>query len=387
MGDPHTPPIVDAPFVNEMRLGPVHWAVVFVIVALALFLTPRLWTRIERYDTGRDYRIPYALSKDYWLYERRLDQLSDPQQVIVLGDSVIWGEYVLPNGTLSHFLNGEAGGQERFVNAGGEGLHPLALEGMVKYYGGALRRRKILLNCNLLWLSSPKADLQDVTEDNLNHSRLLPQFFPQIPSYKADAAERIGATMERDIGFLSWSEHLQIAYFGGMNVADWTLASDGGDPPRHPNVYRNPLAQITLNVPSAPENDSKRGPRSRRHRPWTATSDGPMQFEWVDLHRSLQWAAFQRLLQILRDRGNEVLVVVGPFNEHMMTEKNRVVYLRLRDGVAKWLIEQHVSCVLPETLPSALYADASHPLTEGYKLLAERLLQTGKLSGIEWGAQ
>lgn len=387
MGDQHTPAIVDAPFVNEMRLGPIHWAIVFVIVALAMVLTPRLWIRIERYDTGRDYRIPYALGKDYWLYERRMGQLSDPQQVIVLGDSVIWGEYVLPTGTLSHFLNSEAGGQERFVNCGGEGLHPLALEGLVKYYGGALRGRKILLHCNLLWLSSPKADLQDVTEDNLNHSRLLPQVFPRIPSYKADAAERIGAIMERDIGFLSWAEHLQIAYFGGMNVMDWTLANDGGDPPRHPNVYRNPLAQITLNVPSAPENDSKRGPRSRRHRPWTATSDGPMQFEWVDLNRSLQWAAFQRLLQILRDRGNEVLVMVGPFNEHMMTEKNRVVYLKLRDGVAKWLTGQHISSVVPDTLPSALYADASHPLTDGYKLLAERLLKNGKLSGIEWGMQ
>jgi hypothetical protein len=28
---------------------------------------------------------------------------------------------------------------------------------------------------------------------------------------------------------------------------------------------------------------------------------------------------------------------------------------------------------VPETLPSALYADASHPLTEGYALLAKRI--------------
>jgi len=383
MGDQRTPTIVDTPFVNEMRLGAGHWAIVLVIVALAMILTPRLWKGIERYETGRDYRIPYALSKDYWLYERRLGQLSDPKQVIVLGDSVIWGEYVLPTGTLSHFLNSEAGGWEKFVNSGGDGLHPLALEGLVRHYGRALRGRKILLHCNLLWMSSPKADLQDVTEDNLNHSRLLPQVFPRIPSYKADAAERISAILERDIGFFSWSEHLQIAYFGGMNVVDWTLASDGGEPPRHPNAYRNPLAQITLTVPSAPESDSRRGPQSRRHRPWTGTSDGPMQFEWVALNRSLQWAGFQRLVQILRDRGNKLLVVVGPFNEHMMTEENRVAYLKLRDGVTKWLIEQHISSVVPEPLPSALYADASHPLTEGYRLLAERLFQSGKFSEIE----
>jgi hypothetical protein len=28
---------------------------------------------------------------------------------------------------------------------------------------------------------------------------------------------------------------------------------------------------------------------------------------------------------------------------------------------------------VPETLPSPLYADASHPLTEGYELLAGRI--------------
>jgi hypothetical protein len=29
--------------------------------------------------------------------------------------------------------------------------------------------------------------------------------------------------------------------------------------------------------------------------------------------------------------------------------------------------------VVPEALPSALYADASHPLTQGYELLARRI--------------
>jgi hypothetical protein len=31
--------------------------------------------------------------------------------------------------------------------------------------------------------------------------------------------------------------------------------------------------------------------------------------------------------------------------------------------------------IVPETLPSELYADGSHPLTKGYALLATRLLQ------------
>ncbi len=379
------PPLVDTPFVNEMRLGAVQWAVVFGLVALAATLTPRAWKKIERFDPGPDYRLPYALSRDYWLYERRLGQLGDPPQVFVLGDSVVWGEYVRPDGTLSHFLNHEAGGRQAFINGGVDGLYPIALEGLIRYYGGALRGRKILLHCNLLWLSSPKADLQDPQEANVDHPHLLPQFFPRIPSYRADASERLGAIVEREVGFLSWADHLQIAYFGGMNLAEWTLAGDGGEPPRHPNAYRNPLAQIALGVPGAPQNDPKRGPQSRRHRPWTAAGDGPMPFAWVALDHSLQWAAFQRLVRLLGERGNDVRVVVGPFNEHMITEENRGAYRRVRDSVAAWLNDQRIANLEPEPLPSALYADASHPLTEGYRLLAERLHQSSILRGEEWG--
>jgi hypothetical protein len=45
----------------------------------------------------------------------------------------------------------------------------------------------------------------------------------------------------------------------------------------------------------------------------------------------------------------------------------------MRDGIADWLQRSGVAHVVPETLPSALYADASHPLTEGYAELARRL--------------
>jgi hypothetical protein len=75
----------------------------------------------------------------------------------------------------------------------------------------------------------------------------------------------------------------------------------------------------------------------------------------------------------LRERGNDVLVVLGPFNEHMMTVENRAAYQGIRDGIAAWLRQNNVRVVVPEALPSALYADASHPLTQGYELLANRL--------------
>ena len=36
-----------------------------------------VWKHIERFDTGPDYRIPYALSSDYWLYQRRLEGIDE----------------------------------------------------------------------------------------------------------------------------------------------------------------------------------------------------------------------------------------------------------------------------------------------------------------------
>ena len=111
---------------------------------------------------------------------------------------------------------------------------------------------------------------------------------------------------------------LQNAYFGQQSIPKWTLAEAGGDPPRYPNVYRNPFSQISLTVPAEPADDPQRGPLSPRHKPWSTNSTGTTQFEWVALDQSLQWHAFQRVIEVLRARDNDVFVVLGPFNEHLM---------------------------------------------------------------------
>jgi hypothetical protein len=133
------------------------------------------------------------------------------------------------------------------------------------------------------------------------------------------------------------------------------------------------LAQISLTVPSAQAEDPERGPKSARHKAWSAEGQGPTKFEWVNLDASLQWHAFQRLVKELRARGNAVFVVVGPFNEHMLVEDNRPTYHKLRGEISEWLKQNQIPSAIPETLPSELYADGSHPLTQGYQLLAERL--------------
>jgi hypothetical protein len=368
------PPGSEVPFgVNEVRLTARQWLASLMLFGLVVLLTPRLWEKIERFQTGPDYRIPYELSKDYWLYARRLRQLEDVRKVVLLGDSVVWGEYVLPDGTLSHFLNRDAGEKERFVNGGLNGLFPLAQEGLVTYYTRALHDRKVIVPCNVLWMTSPKADLSTDKEEQFNHSRLVPQFIPRIPCYKANANERLSALIEGRVDFIAWVGHLQNSYFGQKSILSWTLEDDGADPPRFPNVYKNPLAQITLKVPSAPPDDPQRGPTSPRHRPWSDSGQGTTRFDWVALDSSLQWRAFQRVIAILRQRGNDVLVLVGPFNEQMVAEDNRAAYRQIHDGIVAWLKQNRIPNMAPDTLPSALYADASHPLTEGYKLLAQRL--------------
>ncbi len=361
-------------FVNAMRLTARQWIAVAVIVTLVLTLTPWLWKKCERFDTGPDYRIPYALSKDYWLYERRIERLA-PADIVMLGDSVIWGEYVRPEATLAHFLSVQSGQPGRFVNGGVNGLFPLAFEGLVRDYAAAVRGRKVIVHLNLLWMSSPKADLSTPKEERFNHADLVPQFSPRIPCYKADLNRRLSASFERHFPFVQWANHLQVAYFGQMNILAWTLDDEGATTPELSNAYKNPIKQITFTVPPEPDDDPERGPASPRHKPWSASGEGTTRFEWVAPDQSLQWAAFQRLVKLLQSRGNDVLVIVGPFNEHIISSENRLAFLRLRGVADEWLAQNQIAHVILEPLPSMLYADASHPLTAGYEMLAERLLR------------
>lgn len=360
---------------NEIRLNLRQWLTVFGIVLLFVLGVPHLWGKIERFDTGGDYRIPYALSSDYWLYHRRIEGIS-PSAIPILGDSVVWGEYVRAEGTLSHFLNAEGGQAGRFVNGGVNGLFPLSLEGLVASYAGELRNRKIILHCNLLWMSSPKADLSTDKEETFNHPTLVPQFSPKIPCYRGDASTRLGALVERNVGFFSWVKHLNGVYFAQQSLPRWTLARDSDDSSRSPNLWRNPLAQVTLQVPTEPKDDPQRGLTSSRHKAWTTNGSTPTSFEWVDLNVSLQWAAFQRTVKQLRERGNSLFVIVGPFNAHMVAPDQRTTLTRMQESIAAWLKANGTPSLVPEVLPSDLYADASHPLTAGYSLLAHNIYQS-----------
>jgi hypothetical protein len=344
-------------FSNAVRLTGRDWIVVGLFTLVLVLFGPSLWERVERFDPEPDYRIPYDLSADYWLYARYARLAAARQETLLVGDSVVWGEYVVPQQTLSHYLN-EQGGKPRFANLGLDGTHPVVLAELVEHYGAGITGKKVVLQWNPLWLTSPRNDLQTEGDYPFNHPRLLPQFRPHIPLYKEQLSARIGIEVEKRVPFTSWTAHLQQAYFDRMDLPSWTL--------EHP--YENPLKPIRQGLP--PSDNRLRWSSD----PWSKRGIQRQDFPWVDLATSLQWHAFQRTVEVLQSRRNQVFVVVGPFNEHLLLEKSRNEYHQIKGRVEAWLKEKGVAYAAPSPLPSELYADASHPLAEGYALLARQLL-------------
>jgi hypothetical protein len=368
---PQNPPAGEQPgepfAANEVRLSPCQWLAALVILGALFYLIPVLWERIEPLELLPDYRVPYRLGNDYWNYRRYCRRACSGNQTLVLGDSVVWGHFVSRRETLSHYLN-ELAGREQYANLGVDGIHPVALSGLVEYYGRDIRAKNVVVHCNLLWMSSPRADLQEESEADFNHPELVPQFFPTIPCYREPISRRLGIAVGRHLTFFGWASHLRIAYFEDepelrrwTDFRTWTI--------EHP--YDNPAGAVTLELPSPDEPPSPK-PAAE---PWTDQGIVPRSFSWVELETSLQWRFFRRTVEVLRARENRVFVLVGPFNEHMLTLESLDVYKSRQREVEAWLRQNQIAYYVPPALPSDYYADASHPLAEGYRLLAEQLLE------------
>ncbi len=345
---------------NTMQLSARQWFGLAAFVVVFTFALPVIWPYFEKIHFDADYRIPFELSNDYWLYDRLTREAVAKCDTLIVGDSVVWGQYVKRDQTLTHYLN-ERAGHERFANLGLDGAHPAALAGLLEHYASGIRGKTVLLELNLLWLSSPQRDLQETKEFDFNHPALVPQFFPQIPCYKADVATRLGNVVDRNSAFNSWTHHLQQAYFNRSSIPEWTL--------EHP--YENPLRAITMKVPPS-------GNRLRhKPEPWTKQGITPQDFPWVALDSSLQWLSFRRAIEILRQRKNRVVVLLTPFNEHMLTAESRARFAKLKSEVEASLRENKITFITPNLLPSESYADASHPLSVGYKQLADEIFASG----------
>jgi hypothetical protein len=134
-----------------------------------------------------------------------------------------------------------------------------------------------------------------------------------------------------------------------------------------------PWSELDFTLLSEPDPDPERGVDSKRHSPWSTDGIGTQRFDWVELKDSLQWAAFQRLCKLLQQRNNDLIVILGPFNKHIMTEENRTRFESIESGAKEWFQSDNIPFIAPATLDSVLYGDASHPLTKGYRALAVEL--------------
>lgn len=342
---------------NSLRLSGAEWIVVLVLFAASLVFGPLLWSRIETFDPEPNYRLPYELGSDYWLYSRYCGRACSQDKTLIIGDSVIWGHYVRPESTLSGYLN-EKTASDRFANLGVDGIHPAALAGLLGYYARAISGKDVILHLNPLWMCSRKVDLQDSKEFRFNHPKLVPQFTPRIPCYRAQFSGKASIIAERYSTFLSWASHLRIAYFDALDLPTWTL--------EHP--YENPLKAVTLKLPAVDTYDEK------EHVSWTQKGLRKQGHDWVKLETSIQWRFFKASVDTLRSRRNNVFVLVGPFNEHMLTQSSVEKYHEMKRAIESWLQQSGLAYYIPPPLPSELYRDASHPLSDGYASLAQQLL-------------
>lgn len=345
---------------NAVWLSVREWLVAAGIVIVIVLALPPVWRHLEVFSPSVDYRIPYDLSEDYWLFKQYSRSVSSQGKMLVIGDSVVWGHYVARDQTLSHHLN-ELAGRERFVNLGLDGTHPMALYGLLRHYGKAIKGEKVILHMNHLWLSSPEADLQTEKEFRFNHPRLVPQFRPRIPCYVESDSGRIGIVLERFLPLFQLVRHLQVRGFDNTDLPLWTVE----------NPYANPLSRISVK-PLGMAEESEEEIRSEAQSK-TARTPVLQSLPWVEFETSLQWWAFERLLELLESRGNDVFVVVGPLNEHVLSPESVLKYRALLSKAESRLEHMNVPFLHLPLLPSHLYADTSHPQGQGYGLLAEHI--------------
>ncbi len=345
---------------NAVRLSVWEWLVAAGIVIVIVLALPPVWRYLESSSPPVDFRVPYDLSEDYWLFKQYSRSVCGQGKTLVLGDSVVWGHYVGRDQTLSHHLN-EFAGREQFVNLGLDGTHPMALYGLLRHYGKAVKGEKVILHMNLLWLSSPEADLQTEKELRFNHPRLVPQFRPRIPCYVESDLGRIGIVLERFLPLFQLVRHLQVTGFGSTDLPLWTVE----------NPYANPLGLISIKRSGMAEGSEGK----IRSEAQAITTRAPVlqSLPWVEFETSLQWWAFQRLVDLLESRGNDVFVVLGSLNEHVLSPDSILKYRELLMKAESRIEEMNVASSLLPLLPKLMYADTSHTFSQGYALLAKHI--------------
>jgi len=197
------------------------------------------------------------------------------------------------------------------------------------------------------------------------------------PAYEAGFESRCSQVVVRTVPFFQWVGHLKAksVYYNKLaakaqrkkdaqaaTVGD--VDADVDAEPRIVDDHPKPFDAFFEAVP-APQ-DKWHSPPA----PWDEDGQSARRFDWVTPEQSYQWRCFQQMVLELRSQDCRVLVLVCPFNTHMVKPESQAGYERWSAAAREWLEGQKVTWYAPPTLPSEEYADASHPLPEGYDRMA-----------------
>ena len=345
---------------NGLRLSAKELLAVAAAVMVAVLVVLPFWhSRSLKVELPDHFRFSYAYRDDYYLYGHVVKAAAAKYDALFLGDSVIWGMYVNNESTLTECLNRRAG-RESYGNIAIDGLHPVAMRTLVKEHGRALAGKQVFLAFNPLWVNTPEYDLTGKGDIAVNHPKLLPLFDPTIKANKQSLSERCNALLERKFAFYGMLHHLQLVCFGNKDLKSFIAQNPGTNPLARLHSTVNPLEQAhALN--------SKID--------WYDAGLPDQDWPWVMPDASRQWQAFLETIELLKARGNQVTVLLGAINAHMLTPKSAAAYEALRAEHIRILASKEIPTIFMPVLPSNEYGDASHPLAPGYERLADYLAQ------------
>lgn len=347
---------------NSVILTGKEW-----ILTIALFLAVSFgaclgWGRWERIPLESDYRSSCWEERmsDYWAYAQWCRAARDNYRILLIGDSVVWGQEVPNTETISHAINAELG-REEVANLGIDGLTNAAMTGLFSHYGRSLRGAPVILEFNPLWMSSPRRDLRGRGSDRweFHHPRLVPQLDPRI-SYYRSLDERLGYLLENYLKIPPFVRHLMVNNFENKSLAAWLMD--------HP--YRLPLGAISF--AAAPMMKDRQGLGTA----WSSRKGAQLRDDpFMPAAESLQWEFYLKALDRLRKSGSDVFVLLGPFNTHCLTAASRERFFAMMAEV-KEKLGQLGYPFFDSTgglLPSEEFADQCHLLKGGHVLLARAL--------------
>lgn len=339
-----------------LNLGVRDWLVVALLTTALLAVLPNVPFRGRAPKVERDYRIPYALSSRYELYRRTTALFVLQYPTLLIGDSVVWGQCSLRDQTLSHHLN-ELVKQPRFANAGLDGMHPIVLAELLEHHAPAVQRKDVVVHFDPLWLMSDATPHpKSVEEAKQNRPGLVPRLAGDFTGGLKERLEAAASRAFRGSPLAAWAERIADTR---MDFLAWSLD--------HP--YESPLRAISAALP--PSEDSS----TMRRTAWSGQAASKLDVAWGDLATHAQWLAFERVLEILELRANRILVLIGPMNEHMMSEKMRAGYHEFRAAVERRLAARGTAFYTPPLLATDHFSDICHPTAAGYEELARAMLR------------